>query len=94
MLLYPDLPTSWSVIARYNGEYIRTTSGNNPANGVFEIGAPSSYEENLLDVMTFKITSARRVNSLQKSSNNNTIKKSEIQFTEADLNKIKMANKK
>lgn len=88
----PKIPTSWSVTARYNGNLISPISGKNPASGVFEIGAKSSYEENLIDVMTFKITGARQSKAVLDSSRKNTKKKSELHFTENQRHKIRMAN--
>lgn len=88
----PRIPTSWSVTARYNGNLITPISGINPASGVFEIGAKSSYEENLIDVMTFKITGATQSRAILDSSRKNTKKKSELHFTENQKRKIRMAN--
>lgn len=88
----PYIPTSWSVTARYNGNLITPLTGKNPASGVFEIGAESSYEENLIDVMTFKITGARQSKAVLDSSRKNTKKKSELHFTENQKRKILMAN--
>lgn len=88
----PYIPTDWSVTARYNGNLITPISGKNPASGIFEIGAESSYEDNLIDVMTFKISGARQSKAILDSSRKNTKKKSELHFTENQIRKIRMAN--
>lgn len=54
-----SIATSWSVTTRMNGQLVRATSGANPAYGVFEIGAESSYEEHLVNVMTFTVSGVR-----------------------------------
>ena len=56
----PSIPTSWSIVSRYNGDIINPVTGSNPAMGTFEVGAPSSYAENLVEVMTFTISNGTR----------------------------------
>ena len=47
-----EISTSWSIIARYQGEPVRVTSGKNPASGVYPVGAGS---DDMTTVMTFTI---------------------------------------
>lgn len=49
----PNIATNWSVVTRYKGQLIPTTSGRNPASGVYPIGAGSG---DLTTVMEFTIT--------------------------------------
>ena len=49
----PDIATSWSVVARYNGNPITPLSGQNPATGIFPVGAPSERDATI--VMTFRL---------------------------------------
>lgn len=48
----PSIATSWSIVARYQGEMIRPVSGSNPASGTYPVGAGSG---DMTEVMTFKI---------------------------------------
>lgn len=48
----PSIPTSWSIVARYQGELITPTSGTNPASGVYSAGAGDG---DMTRVMTFTI---------------------------------------
>ena len=47
-----SIPTSWSIVARYQGEIITPTSGNNPASGIYPSGAGNG---DMSTVMTFTI---------------------------------------
>ena len=47
-----SIPTSWSVVARYQGELITPTSGVNPASGVYSAGAGDG---DMTKVMAFTI---------------------------------------
>lgn len=51
-----SIETLWNIVARYNNNLIVPTSGSNPASGVYEIDAPSSYNSNNETVMTFTIS--------------------------------------
>lgn len=86
----PRIPTSWSVTARYNGKLITPLSGKNPASDVFPVGAQSSYEERLMQVMTFEITNAHRSRMKLDSSKKNTRQKIDLNFTEAQKRKMRM----
>lgn len=48
----PSIPTSWSIVARYQGELITPKSGVNPASGVYTTGAGNG---DMTRVMTFTI---------------------------------------
>lgn len=50
-----ETSTSWSIIARYQGEPVRVTSGTNPASGVYPVGAGDG---DMTTVMTFTIDGA------------------------------------
>ncbi len=50
-----ETSTSWSVVARYQGEPVRVTSGTNPASGVYPVGAGNG---DMTTVMTFTIDGA------------------------------------
>lgn len=52
-----SIPTSWSVVVRYQGELIRPSSGANPASGVYPVGAEN---RDMSTVMTFKINKGTR----------------------------------
>lgn len=80
---YPSIPTSWSVTARYNGNMISPATGKNPASGVFEVGAKSSYEENLIEVMTFKISGAKQSRAVLDPSDSNAVKKSDLKISDS-----------
>lgn len=49
----PNITTSWSIVTRYKGQLISTTTGKNPATGVYPIGASNG---DMTTVMEFKIT--------------------------------------
>ena len=87
-----SIATSWSVTARYNGRLITPISGRNPATGVFEIGASSSYEDHLVEVMRFKITDARRSKAKLDPSKRGVRRKADLNISEAQEAKIRMAN--
>lgn len=46
------IPTSWSVVVRYKGELIATSTGENPATGVYPVGAGNGDHT---EAMTFVI---------------------------------------
>lgn len=46
------IPTSWSVVVRYKGELIATSTGENPATGVYPVGARNG---DYTEAMTFVI---------------------------------------
>lgn len=46
------IPTSWSVVVRYKGELIATSTGENPATGVYPVGAGNG---DYTEAMTFVI---------------------------------------
>jgi hypothetical protein len=50
-------PTSWSVVVRYQGEFIRPSSGSNPAYGVYPVGAG---DDDMTQAMTFTINNSAR----------------------------------
>lgn len=50
-----SIPTTYSVVTRYNGNLITPLTGSNPATGTYAIGASSG---DMTEVMTFKITNA------------------------------------
>lgn len=52
----PSIPTSWSIVARYQGELISTISGRNPASGVYPEGAGNG---DMTEAMTFNISGSK-----------------------------------
>lgn len=52
-----SVPTSWSIVARYQGELITPDSGVNPASGVYPVGAGNG---DMTRVMTFTINGETR----------------------------------
>ena len=62
-----SIPTSWSVVARYQGKIITPTSGNNPASGTYPSGAGTG---DMSTVMTFTINNG---NSSTRSSVGNKL---------------------
>lgn len=84
----PSIPTSWSITTRYNGNLVQPIKGENPASGIFRVNAESSYCENLVDVMTFEIKGARQSKLNLDSSRRGIRKKSDLHFSESQLNKI------
>lgn len=49
----PNSSTSWSIVTRYKGELIPTTTGANPASGVYPVGAGNG---DMTTAMTFTIS--------------------------------------
>lgn len=86
----PTIATQWNSVARYNGEIISPLAGDNPASGIYEIGASKSIDDNTADddkendgygvvVMTFLIsdapTSSTTASYSVSNSNNKIIKR-------------------
>lgn len=59
----PSIATSWSVVARYQGELITPTSGVNPASGVYPAGSGNG---DMTKVMTFTINDGTRAISVKR----------------------------
>lgn len=57
----PSIPTSWSIVARYQGDLITPTSGVNPASGVYPAGAGNG---DMTRVMTFTIDEKKLTRSV------------------------------
>lgn len=76
----PSIPTSWSIVARYQGELITPISGVNPASGIYPIDA---YDGDMTQVMTFTISDARR--SVKSIIKENTFKSVPLN----DMDKLK-----
>lgn len=75
-----SIATTWSVTARYKGQLITPISGRNPASGVFEIGTESSYEENIVEVMKFRISGANSSRAVAETSKKNDKKITDPEF--------------
>lgn len=58
-----SIETEWTVTSWYKGKLIRPTSGVNPSAGVFGEGTPSSFCNDLVEVMRFQISDAHRERS-------------------------------
>lgn len=82
----PSIATSWSIIARYQGELITPATGSNPAQGTYPAGAG---EDDMTRVMTFTIHDGidSRAGKEPQSIRNNW-KFSPTPLSEADQNKI------
>lgn len=80
-----SIPTSWSIVARYQGEIITPTSGANPASGIYPSGAGNG---DMSTVMTFTInkeTSTTR-SSLNSRLNGYSFKPTPL----SDLDEMKL----
>lgn len=53
----PSITTSWSIVARYQGELVTPKSGANPASGIYSVGAGNG---DMTRVMTFTINDGTR----------------------------------
>lgn len=93
----PSIATSWSIVARYQGELITPTLGVNPASGVYPAGAGNS---DMTRVMTFTINDGTRsigakrikANSFKPTplSEMDEMKKEEAEFMrQYEANKVK-----
>ena len=60
----PSVATSWSIVTRYKGELISTTTGQNPASGVYPAGA--SYGD-MTTVMEFTINDGSTTRAATRS---------------------------
>lgn len=87
---FPSIATSWFVTAWYNGKLITPNSGRNPASGVFAVGTPSSYCENLVDVMTFNISNAGKTKAVLDPMNDNVRTKSSFNYMDSPKLKRKV----
>lgn len=84
----PSIPTSWSIVARYQGELISPTSGNNPASGVYLSGAADG---DMTKVMTFNISESTNSRSDSRANIRNTWKFTPITLTKSDKNKLEFS---
>ncbi len=82
-----SIATSWSIVARYQGELIEPDSGNNPASGTYPEGAGNG---DMTQVMTFTINDGANSKSGTISNIRNDWKFIPTPLTEADLNKISL----
>lgn len=63
----PSISTSWSIVARYQGELITPISGVNPASGVYPVGAGNG---DMTQVMTFTISDGTRSSARSRIKQN------------------------
>lgn len=78
-------PTSWGLIARYQGEMLRPTTGHNPAAGVYQVGAGNS---DFTVAMTFTLVEEEAAEAAARS----TISfKSLMNYTPTSIDLMKMA---
>lgn len=84
----PSIPTSWSIVARYQGELITPTSGKNPASGVYPVGAGV---DDMTNVMTFTIDEKSITRSVRFKD---LLPKSFVPSPQRDIDKIKMEKAK
>lgn len=83
----PSISTSWSIVARYQGELIMPISGVNPVSGVYPAGAGNG---DMTQVMTFTISDGTRSSARSRIKQNtfkavplsdmDEIKKEEAQY--------------
>jgi len=83
-----SIPTSWSIVARYQEEVITPMTGKNPASGVYPVGAGNG---DMTQVMTFTIDDGNRTKA--RKIKRNTFKpaplsiKDEMKLEEAEFMK-------
>lgn len=82
----PSIPTSWSIIARYQGDLITPITGANPASGTYPAGAGDG---DMTRVMTFTVHDG----AVSRAENNPQFIRNNWKFTptplsEADQNKV------
>jgi hypothetical protein len=81
----PSKATNWVVRATYKGSLVATSSGTNPASGVFPVGTPSNSISDELTgakkVMEFTITGSRNLRI-------DSIKKKPAKLSQAAVNKL------
>lgn len=83
----PSIPTSWSIVARYQGDLITPATGRNPASGVYPVGANNG---DMTQVMTFTISNA----ATNRTAGHKRIIRNSFKprpFTDAERMKIKEA---
>lgn len=82
----PSIATSWSIIARYQGELITPATGTNPASGIY---SPGAGDGDMTRVMTFTIHDGKvsRARTDHQSIRNNW-KFTPTPLSETDQNKI------
>ena len=56
----PSIATSWSIVARYQGDIITPATGVNPASGIYQAGAGNG---DMTQVMTFTINNATKASA-------------------------------
>ncbi len=81
----PSIPTSWSIVARYQGELLTPTTGNNPAAGVYQVNAGDG---DMTTVMTFTISDGLSSRSEKSNDIRNNWKFTPTQLTKSDIAKI------
>lgn len=81
-----SIPTSWAIMSRYNSSLISTSTGRNPATGVYPAGAGNS---DFTEVMTFVIT-PEQANAARHTTSKLRFRPSPI--TQAEALKIEEAH--
>lgn len=85
----PSIATTWSITARYKGNLLAPITGQNPAFGEFEIGAPSSYSDYLVEVMKFRISDANRSKVVLDPAKALKVKRSALRLSKGSVAKMK-----
>lgn len=81
----PSIPTSWSIVARYQGELISPITGINPASGLYPAGAGDG---DMTRVMTFSVFENSNSRSGLDKNVRSTWEFTPIPLTESDKNKL------